>query len=111
MKRIINKNTLFGIIIGIFITSGISVLAVNYIYNSEQVSYVKNDSTETDIKTALDELYDKATNIKGEVLYADAAWPGTLTYTATRDCDGTIILISSNWNAPDLTINLKKTIR
>lgn len=65
MKKLIDKiehNTLFGIVIGIIITSGIGVLALDYVYNSEQVSYVKKDSTELDVKSALDELYNLSDN-------------------------------------------------
>ena len=55
MKRYINKKTIFSFIIGIFITSGISIGAVA-IYNADEVSYKKIDNTETNVKIALDEL-------------------------------------------------------
>ena len=51
------KNNIFGFLIGIIITSGISVMAINYAYSSNQVSY--NDS---DVKSALDDLYNLASN-------------------------------------------------
>lgn len=59
MKKVLNKNTLFGIIIGIVIMGGISVLALNYLYKSEDVLYKKSDNTDVSVKTALEELYGK----------------------------------------------------
>lgn len=54
MKKIINKNTIFGFLIGIIITGSISVLATNYLYQSEDVSY---NGTQPNVKAALDELF------------------------------------------------------
>ena len=67
MKKILNNNTLFGLIIGIIIMSGIGVLAIDYLYNANQVSYKKADNTEVDVKTALDELYEKTS--KSSITY------------------------------------------
>ena len=56
MKKIIDKKIIFGFIIGVLITSGISIGAIS-MYSANQVSYKKADNTEIDVKTALDELY------------------------------------------------------
>ena len=58
MKKIINKNTLFGFIIGGIMFSIIGVSAAKYMYSSDQVSYKKSNNEEVDVKVALDELYD-----------------------------------------------------
>ena len=38
-----------------------------------------------------------ATSTKGSILYAAATWPGTLSYTATKSCEGAVITMTSNW--------------
>ena len=59
MKKIINKNTILGLIVGIII-SGVTVYAVETKYKAEDVKY-----KETTVKAALDDLYSK--NNKEEV--------------------------------------------
>lgn len=61
MRKIMNKNILFGFVLGIILTSGISVIAIN-MYGADQISY--NDSN---VKSALDYLYDAAANSTGAV--------------------------------------------
>lgn len=58
MKKII-KNNIFGFIIGIIITSSVSVIAAT-LYLSNQVSYTPTDTTWNvdNVKDALDELHD-----------------------------------------------------
>lgn len=52
MKKIINKNTLFGFVIGgiIFSTFGV---AANILYNATQISY-----EDTNVHSALEDLYE-----------------------------------------------------
>ena len=83
MKKILNNNTLFGLIIGIIIMSGIGVLAIDYLYNANQVSYKKADNTEVDVKTALDELYDKTKNKRSNVSLDMSSMLGS-DYVSTR---------------------------
>lgn len=65
MKKFINilkHNTLFGIIIGAIIMGGVNVMAIDYLYNANQVSYTPSDDTSEikDVKSALDELYSQS---------------------------------------------------
>lgn len=60
MKRILSKNMFFGILIGIVITSGISVYAVNIIYTSNQISYTGSKPEINNVQLALDDLYNIA---------------------------------------------------
>jgi len=58
MKKILNKlkhNTLFGIIIGIVLCSGV-VYAISY--SAKDISYVKKDGSQINVNEALDSLYD-----------------------------------------------------
>ena len=64
MKKIINKNTLFGIIIGIILCSGI-VYGVN-LYKSEDISYEPTDASweVSNVNDAIDSLYVKTKEIE-----------------------------------------------
>ena len=65
MKKIINKNTVLGLIVGIII-SGVSVYAVETKYNAEQVEY-----KETTVKDALDYLYSKNND---NIIFLTSSW-------------------------------------
>lgn len=72
MEKIINKlkhNTLFGILIGILLSGAIGVSAATYLYSSNQISYSNSNSSATDVKTALDELYETTINSKQDIYY------------------------------------------
>ena len=93
MKKVINKNMIFGIIIGMLIMSGIGVFAVDYIYNSTQVTYKKADNTEVDVKTALDELYSLPKSFDEVVAYKTGAYIHNQTITVPEGVtDGIIIM-------------------
>lgn len=62
MKKLINKNTLFGILIGGLIFGFVGVEATKYMYYANQISYQKSEGVETDVVTALNELYEKSGN-------------------------------------------------
>ena len=62
MKRII-KNNIFGFILGGIIFGFIGVGAAEYIYSSEKISY-----GDSDVKNALDELYDYSNSHKTQKL-------------------------------------------
>lgn len=54
MKKIINKNTIFGLIVGMIIMSGVGVLAIDYLYNANQVSY-----GDSNVQSVIDDLYNQ----------------------------------------------------
>ena len=64
MKKVIKliKNNILGFIIGAIIFTGVGVSAATYLYNSNQVSYSNSNSSVTDVKGALDELYKLSAN-------------------------------------------------
>ena len=62
MLNLIKNNTLFGIIIGGIIFGSIGVGATAYLYNSNEVSYSNSNSSSTNVKEALDELYTQSEN-------------------------------------------------
>ena len=70
MKKII-KNNIFGFIIGGVLFSTVGVSATIYLYYSDQVSYNNENTTATDVKAALDNLYE-LTSV-GDATAADIA--------------------------------------
>ena len=112
MKKII-KNNIFGFILGGIIFGFIGVGAAGYMYYSEQVSYKKPDNTETDVKTALDELYntyDGVGNVE-DITVSDLMSSGTgvtsatLTHTFTEDV---VVGVSYIAGASNYTVTLTK---
>ena len=67
--KLIKNNTLLGIIIGGIIFGSIGVGAAAYLYSSNQISYSNSNSSMTNVKEALDDLYN-LTNI-GNATSAD----------------------------------------
>ena len=63
MKKIFNKNTVLGLIVGIII-SGVTVYAVTY--NANQITY-----KDTTVEQALDYLYSKKNYKSGEIFLLD----------------------------------------
>lgn len=56
------KNNIFGFVLGAFLFGFIGASAANYLYNSNQISYNNESSTVTDVKGAIDEIYNKIDN-------------------------------------------------
>ena len=71
MKKLINKNTLFGFIIGLIITSSVGVIATT-LYYSNEVSYTPEDNNWNvdNVKDALDSLYSETRSNEKFLLYA-----------------------------------------
>ena len=69
MRKVLNKNILFGFVLGIIITSGISVMAIN-MYSSDKISY-----NGMDVKSALDDLYNETSKFGDEII-SIAIWNG-----------------------------------
>lgn len=58
MKKVLNKNTIFGIIIWIIISCVEGVGATTFLYSLNQISYVDKD-----VESALDNLYIKGNEL------------------------------------------------
>ena len=68
MRKLINKNTLFGFIIGLTVMGIVGVSAAT-LYYSNEVSYKPTDTTWNvdNVKDALDELHEKSSDLPDEL--------------------------------------------
>lgn len=84
MKKIINKNTLFGFVIGgiIFSTFGV---AANILYNATQISY-----EDTNVHSALEDLYETKTELNTIKGLGDAA-PENISLGKTAVVNGELV--------------------
>lgn len=110
MKKYISKNTIFGFIIGIIVSSVIGVSA-SYLYDSNQVSY-----GESDVKSALDDLYDKTKNKRSNVSLDISSMLGSdyvSTRTFTAEPNSTYLInvatSKSKYNCSDSTSSVSIT--
>lgn len=71
MKKLLNKNFIFGLIIGAIVFSVFSVLAtITLISDNVFYSNEKSEMNVTNVKEAVDELYDKSFNGKNDIIDA-----------------------------------------
>lgn len=74
MKKIYDKKILFGFLLGIIVTCGISVYAVDHLYISSNVSY-----KETNVESSLNDLYqiiNKGDATSNDIFYGKKAIVG-----------------------------------
>lgn len=99
MKKTIKliKNNILGFIIGAVIFTGVGVSAATYLYSSNQISYSNSNSSVTDVKGAIDELYTNLDSDRSSIFLNlitnenRTATTKSVEFVPTRDCSQVIV--------------------
>ena len=90
------KNNIFGIIIGGILLGTIGVAAATYLYDSSQISFSNENTSATNVKSAIDELYSIIPNFPKDslkLIYSEVSGSWNSTNTLSTNVEpGTYIL-------------------